>query len=297
MKRWMAFALALVLVFGAGLALYEPERTDAAGDSADGVWVGYFFSLAPFEGRLWAEKTDDGYDFGVPGVPLFLTVTEIRPGESGYTEGSAFNYVVGEAASDEVDSRGMHVYANDDGSCYEIDGDINLDAQKRVALLYECYVYRTGAGAYYAECRTVNGMKSAYSGPGFGLSQTRSVELSDRWTVNGKEQSQSVKVSVSLVESIAMEEGRFVWMDGEKNVLAREEYAAGDLPETLTAPEGAALLVVTKTLRGADGAPSTAREVHTPSDEDARVRLLVPSPLEGLLARRVIALDWGDTGA
>lgn len=288
MKRWMAFALALVLVFGAGLALYEPERTDAEGDSADGVWAGYFFSLAPFEGRLWAEKTDDGYDFGVPGVPLFLTVTEIRPGESGYTEGSAFNYSIGTAAAGESGASGLRAATSDEEERYEISGEIALAADGN-GTLYECYVYRMADGRYYAEFTG-----AGYCGDGFGLSRTET----DAWAVNGSAQKKrTLALSVSIVRRDALLSAAFCWMDADACVLAREEYAAGELPETLTAPEGAALLVVTKTLRGAGGTPSTAREVHAPSDEDAYVRLLVPSPLEGLLARRVIALDWGDTGA
>ena len=75
-----------------------------------------------------------------------------------------------------------------------------LDAQKRVEL-YECYVYRTPAGDYYAECVLYNGMKSAYCGPGFGLKQTRTIsaERSGDWSVSGKTQSHSIKVSVSFV--------------------------------------------------------------------------------------------------
>ena len=297
MKRWMAFALALVLVFGVSFALYEPDSIkDAAQEAAEDEWVGYFFALEPFDGRRYATENGGDYDFGVPGVPVFVTITPFEPGEPGYEEGSEFNYSVGEAVSDEVVGSGMHIKVDDNGSSYETGGEIVLDAQKRVEL-YECYVYRTPAGDYYAECVLYNGMKSAYCGPGFGLKQTRTIsaERSGDWSVSGKAQSQTVKVNVSFTAYTAAESVDFVWMDSDKNVLSRAAYAADALPETLTAPEHATLLVVT--LHNADGAPSTAREVHTPSDEDARVRLLVPSPLEGLLARRVIALDWGDTGA
>ena len=201
MKRIIAFALALVVVFGVSFALYKPERIEAAArETMEDEWVGYFFALEPFDGRRYATETGDDYDFGVPGVPVFVTITPFKPGEPDYEEGSEFNYAVGAAVGDEAVGSGMHIKVDDNGSSYETGGEIVLDAQKRVEL-YECYVYRTPAGDYYAECVLYNGMKSAYCGPGFGLKQTRTIsaERSGDWSVSGKTQSHSIKVSVSFV--------------------------------------------------------------------------------------------------
>ena len=52
MKRLIAFALALAVVFGVSFALYKPERIEAAAqETMDDEWVGYFFALEPFDGR------------------------------------------------------------------------------------------------------------------------------------------------------------------------------------------------------------------------------------------------------
>ena len=172
MKRLIAFALALAVVFGVSFALYKPERIEAAArETMEDEWVGYFFALKPFDGRRYATETGDDYDFGVPGVPMFVTITDILPGEPGYVENDDFNHVIGAAVGDEAVGSGMHIKVDDNGSSYETGGEIVLDAQKRVEL-YECYVYRTPAGDYYSECVLYNGMKSAYCGPGFGLKQT-----------------------------------------------------------------------------------------------------------------------------
>lgn len=292
MKRLIAFALALAAVFGVSFALYRPELAqNAAQDSADDEWVGYFFSLEPFDGKRYAERADDRYDFSVPGVPVFVTITAFEPDDPDYEEGSEFNYSVGAAVSDEVVGSGMHIKVDDNGSSYETGGEIVLDAQKRVEL-YECYVYRTPAGDYYAECVLYNGMKSAYCGPGFGLKQTRTIsaERSGDWSVSGKTQSHSIKVSVSFVERTAAESVDFVWMDSDKNVLSRAEYAADALPETLAAPDGASMLVVTQT--SADG--TSARSLCT--QDDLFARAYVPSTLSGLLRVVDVSLDWGENG-
>lgn len=289
MKRIIAFALALAVVFGVSFALYKPERIEAAArETMDDEWVGYFFALEPFDGKRYATKIGNDYDFGVPGVPVFVSITAFKPGEPDYEEGSEFNYAVGAAVSDEVVGSGMRVNVDDNGSSYETGGEIVLDAQKRVEL-YECYVYRTPAGDYYAECVLYNGMKSAYCGPGFGLKQTRTIsaERSGDWSVSGKTQSHSIKVSVSFVERTAAESVDFVWMDSGKNVLSRAAYAADTLPETLTAPDGASMLVVTQ--MSADG--TSARSLC--AQDDLFARAYVPSMLSGLLCVVDVSLDWG----
>ena len=290
MKRLIAFALALAVVFGVSFALYKPERIEAAArETMEDEWVGYFFALEPFDGRRYATENGDDYDFGVPGVPVFVTITAFEPDDPDYEEGSEFNYSVGAAVSDEAVGSGMRVNVDDNGSSYETGGEIVLDAQKRVEL-YECYVYRTPAGDYYAECVLYNGMKSAYCGPGFGLKQTRTIsaERPGDWSVSGKTQSHSIKVSVSFVEHTAAESVNFVWMDSEKNVLSRAEYAADALPETLAAPEHAALLVTV--MQSVDG--TTERSLCT--QDDLFARAYVPSTLSGLLRVVDVSLDWGE---
>ena len=43
MKRIIAFALALAVVFGVSFALYKPERIEAAArETMEDEWVGYF---------------------------------------------------------------------------------------------------------------------------------------------------------------------------------------------------------------------------------------------------------------
>ena len=293
MKRIIAFALALVVVFGVSFALYKPERIEAtARETMEDEWVGYFFALEPFDGRRYATETGDDYDFGVPGVPVFVTITAFEPDDPDYEEGSEFNNSVGAAVSDEVVGSGMHIKVDDNGSSYETGGEIALDALGQ-AELYECYVYRTSAGDYYAECTQANGTNVCYRTPSTNLNQTRTIstERSSDWRANGKTKSRSIKVSVSFAAHTAAESVEFVWMDSDKNVLSRAEYAADALPETLAAPDGASMLVVTQT--SADG--TSARSLCT--QDDLFARAYVPSTLSGLLRVVDVSLDWGENGA
>ena len=290
MKRIIAFALALAVVFGVSFALYKPERIEAAAqETMDDEWVGYFFALEPFDGRRYATETADDYDFGVPGVPVFVTITAFEPDDPDYEEGSEFNNSVGAAVSDEVVGSGMHIKVDDNGSSYETGGEIALDALGQ-AELYECYVYRTSAGDYYAECTQANGTNVCYRTPSANLNQTRTIstERSSDWRVNGKAQSRSIKVSVSFAAYTAAESVNFVWMDSDKNVLSRAAYAADALPETLAAPEHAALLVTA--MQSVDG--TSARTLCT--QDDLFSRAYVPSTLSGLLRVVDVSLDWGE---
>lgn len=290
MKRLIAFALALAVVFGVSFALYKPERIEAAAqETMDDEWVGYFFALELFDGRRYATENGDDYDFGVPGVPVFVTITAFEPDDPDYEEGSEFNNSVGAAVSDEVVGSGMHIKVDDNGSSYETGGEIALDALGQ-AELYECYVYRTSAGDYYAECTQANGTNVRYRTPSANLNQTRTIstERSSDWRVNGKAQSRSIKVSVSFAAYTAAESVEFVWMDSDKNVLSRAEYAADALPETLAAPEHAALLVTA--MQSVDG--TSARTLCT--QDDLFSRAYVPSTLSGLLRVVDVSLDWGE---
>lgn len=290
MKRLIAFALALAVVFGVSFALYKPERIEAAAqETMDDEWVGYFFALEPFDGRRYATENGDDYDFGVPGVPMFVTITDILPGEPGYVENDDFNHVIGAAVGDEAVGSGMHIKVDDNGSSYETGGEIALDALGQ-AELYECYVYRTPAGDYYAECTQANGTNVCYRTPSTNLNQTRTIstERSSDWSVNGKAQSRSIKVSVSFAAHTAAESVEFVWMDSDKNVLSRAAYAADALPETLAAPEHAALLVTA--MQSADG--TSTRSLCT--QDDMFSRAYVPSTLSGLLRVVDVSLDWGE---
>ena len=290
MKRLIAFALALAVVFGVSFALYKPERIEAAAqETMDDEWVGYFFALEPFDGRRYATENGDDYDFGVPGVPMFVTITDILPGEPGYVENDDFNHVIGAAVGDEAVGSGMNVKVDDNGSSYETSGEIALDALGQVEL-YECYVYRTSAGDYYAECTQANGTNVCYRTPGANLNQTRTIstERSSDWSVNGKAQGRSIKVSVSFAAHTAAESVEFVWMDSDKNVLSRAEYAADALPETLAAPEHAALLVTA--MQSVDG--TSARTLCT--QDDLFARAYVPPTLSGLLRVVDVSLDWGE---
>ena len=221
MKRLIAFALALAVVFGVSFALYKPERIEAvARETMDDEWVGYFFALEPFDGKVYATETGDDYDFGVPGVPVFVTITAFEPDDPDYEEGSEFNYSVGAAVSDEVVGSGMRVNVDDNGSSYETGGEI-FYASGEWKPVKQCSVYRTSDGKYYAEWDRT-GM-----GPRVGVSREESVE----WKVNGRTERRSIKVSVSFAEHTAAESVEFVWMDSDKNVLSRAAYAADALPE------------------------------------------------------------------
>ena len=290
MKRLIAFALALAVVFGVSFALYKPERIEAAArETMEDEWVGYFFAPEPFDGKVYATETADDYDFGVPGVPVFVTITDILPGEPGYVENDDFNHVIGAAVGDEAVGSGMNVNVDDNGSSYETGGEIALDALGQVEL-YECYVYHTSAGDYYAECMQANGTNVCYRTPGANLNQTRTIstERSSDWSVNGKAQSRSIKVSVSFAAHTAAESVDFVWMDSDKNVLSRAAYAADALPETLAAPEHAALLVTA--MQSVDG--TTERTLCT--QDDLFARAYVPPTLSGLLRVVDVSLDWGE---
>lgn len=76
-----------------------------------------------------------------------------------------------------------------------------------------------------------------------------------------------------------------------KRTCFRAEYPADAIPEALSAPEGAELLVVTK--KNADG--TLDRALFTAKDMSAEV--YVPSALSGFLRVVYVTLEWGESMA
>lgn len=94
-------------------------------------------------------------------------------------------------------------------------------------------------------------------------------------------------MSVTFEERTAAERLVFVWLRGQEHSFARG-IRRGRAPETLTAPDGAEILVVTQT--SADG--TSARTLCT--QDDLFSRAYVPSTLSGLLRVVDVSLDWGE---
>lgn len=292
-KRGIAFLLALAVAFGASFAFWPSdgsrrESTDATADE----WMGYFLALAEeggvyrqYDGKYRATPTaDGGYDFGIPGSACFLTVTEITPDEPEYEPGSRYNYSIGSALGDGIRSSGMHITSDDSGDTrstrYEIEATMSFDEGRELPVFTVLEVYRTSGGEYYAEAAEIG---QTFSGGSSGFGSTHSVR-------SGGE-TRTVAVSLSAECRMAVGRAAFIWLDEEKTVLAREAYEADTLPDTLTAPTGAALLIVSGEARGDSGEKHTVRAVYGAGEEMAE--LYVPGMTDGLAARRVMWLDWG----
>lgn len=286
-KRGIAFLLALAVVFGASFALWPSdgggrESTDATADE----WMGYFLALfeengvyRQYDGKYWAAPTaDGGYDFGIPGSACFLTVTEITPDEPEYEPNSAFNYSIGSALGDGIRSSGMHITSDDSGDTrstrYEIEATMSFDEGRELPLFTVLEVYRTSGGEYYAEAAEI-GQAFSGSSSGFGSAHITSIDGETR----------TVAVSLAVECRPTTERATLIWLDDEKNVLAREAYEADALPETLTAPTGAALLIVS-------GDARTVRAVYGANEETAEI--YIPGMTDGLAERRTIWLAWSD---
>lgn len=290
-KRELLFLLVPVLVFAVSFALWSPgsaarESFDAAGDE----WVGYFLALfdedgvyLKYDGKYVAAPTEDGgYDFGIPGSACFLTITEITPGEPEYEPESEFNYSIGSALGGGISSSGMHVYTDDNGtSRYELEATMTFADAWETPLFTVLDVYRTGEGEYYAERA-----ESAW------MFHSTSSAFADTHSVSCGGKTRGIRVSLSPERRPAVERAAFIWLDGEKHVLARAEYEASSLPETLCAPEGAALLIVRGEARYDGEELRTVRTVYGADEEMAEI--YVPDATEGLAARKTVWLSWED---
>lgn len=291
-KRSIAFLLSLVLVFAASLAIWSPERLaqtareNANADSDE--WVGYFLARSEIDGvyqqyrgkKYWGTRTEDGsWDFGIPGSACFISLTEISPQEPEYEENSAFNFAVAGERGEGVTSGGMNIRSGDDGERYEIEATMTFAEVQETSLFAALDVYRTGNGEYYIEAGTFSHALGANSAG--SVTCTRSVNIGGR--------TRTISVSLSAERRPAVARAAFIWLDGEKTVLAREEFSSGALPGEVKAPEGAALLILAEEQLTSDGTV-TVRTAFT--KEDMSAALYVAAESEGLLNARYVSLSW-----
>ena len=286
MKRLIAFALALAVVFGVSFALYKPERIEAAAqETMDDEWVGYFFALEPFDGKVYATENGDDYDFGVPGVPVFVTITAFEPDDPDYEEGSEFKIpsvrrCPTRSWAAECTSRSTTTAATRRAE----------DRARRwgQAELYECYVYRIRGGLLcqctQATARTyVTGHRSKPGPDADDLD--RAVE---RLARERKTRNRSIKVAFHSRRT-RRQNRRIVWMDSEKNVLSRAHTRRPASPERRW-PHPSMRRFSSRRCR-VDG--TTERTLCT--QDDLFARTYVPSTLPDFCALSMLSLDWERT--
>lgn len=228
-----------------------------------------------YENRLYAvcQEKDSGiteYVFeGLEGIRFFA------PGQAGDEDG-----VFAAQADEEVADVRLNV--SDQGQ--EMEGTIYCSANE-YARFYCNPVYQTADGQVYLLSGT--GISGNLTD---GASFSQSLEEKRTVNENGEEMEERFYVSVSICGQDAYSRHVVAWMDAQDQKLEETVYSAEEVPDSITAPAGAAYLICTSYQDGEGGTERVGRQLAELSDHTGELCLFVPGE-RGLPVQKRILLE------
>jgi len=202
------------------------------------------------EGAQYAEK-----------LPVTPGESEwIVPGHTGLSIGRYWNgeYWTG-FSSEGICELDSHISAGDDGDTVDVEGTIYFPAGAEVMLCVNP-VYMTESGEYYLT-QGSHFQSSLESG-----SMSQSVKDEKTWTVNGEQTTYCAEFAATVQGVTPAQTVRLVWMSADHAELARTEYPAEAMPQSVTPADGAAYLIAEEI-----AGKTITRTLYQPGDDPIRI--------------------------
>lgn len=189
--------------------------------------------------------------------------------------------------SDEGISDGkLSIHTSDEGEAVTMTGTVYVTPAIAGKGIYINPVYQEPDGGVYVV--SGHGMTSNYTGEGGIFSQ----KYEDSVTVaeSGKaEQSSRISIEISISITYPPEKLAVTQMDGDNRIVSREEYAAGQTPETIKAQADAEYMIVETHRTVPDGGTVEGRELYL-RGEDGFYTLVRGD--NGIYAQHWTAVEW-----
>lgn len=304
-KRWILVLLALLMLVafsGCQLAREEEAGEAPEADRLIGVFITlthldlfdfegylsdnlYSFSggeiemdgaAGAYQGRLYATREGREYAFeGVEGIAYFAP--RITDGGEHYIDNSA-----DEAISDNR----LALHQGDEEEKITMEGTVFVSVSAMEQAYYINPVYQSADGNVYATSGS-GFLMDGMLGEGAAFAQT----MEETTTVTENETSKSVSMSIhiSIESMLAPERIVLLQMDEESNIVARDVFAPGAVPEELAAHPDAAYMVLETHKTGTEGAPVVTRELFVKGDE--RLHTFYCRS-DGICIKKWVSLTW-----
>lgn len=291
----LALLLALCLLSGCSLARPEAEEGNGLGqDRMIGVFITReYLDLFDFESylednlntvmngggeispedmekygsRLYAEKSDEGYDFGIEGMGAFCVQGE----QDGVPYSASYN--IGPM------SLNLHSTVTDEGTEWDYSATV--------------YVHCGGLEAFYTNPVYQDSEGRVYLTAGMGISSeivdgsSMSQTMNSEYTISseGETQTYSMRVEVTFMGAELPKSYRVLHMSKDSELLQTEDYTPETLPEELLPCEGAEYLII-ETLNQ----DNVTRQVVS-RDEDS-CQIFAPTEMGDIITQRWTDVVW-----
>jgi len=222
------------------------------------------------EGRIYADLSGEHPVFpGVEGMALFT----YRQDETSIMEG------------DDAIRAKMHITVSDEGESLDLSGTLYPAVRPGEVKFFFNPVHQTASGELYL----VSGEGYMTDDPMLGTAFTQTMEETTTRVVNGKNETFSTKISLTVDARRVPEACALLYMDGEDKVIERQSLALNSLPNSLTVPDGCAYIIREVTTRDEAGETVTEREILDPSSATFEVDTLRG---DGMIVPKTIEIVW-----
>ena len=296
-KKVKVLALLLALCLLSGCSLARPEAEEGNGVSQD-MMIGVFITreyldLFDFEGylednlntvvngggeispedsekyggRLYAEKTGEGYDFGIEGMGAFCVQWEQDgvPHSASYCIGPMELY--------------LSTVVSDEGTSNEYTGTVYVQCGGTEAF-YVNPVYQDSEGQVYLMAGS--GISSDMT-EGASMTQTMSGEYTT--TLDGKTQLYSMRTEIRFCGAQMPQTYRVLHMSKDSELLQTEDYTPETLPEEIRPCKGAEYLIIET-----QNTDKVTRQIVSRAEDSCQ--LFAPTEMEGIIAQRRTEVVW-----
>ena len=217
-----------------------------------------------YQGRLYASPDPDNlreWIFGdVIGVCFFSPTLTNDNGEPYITT------ICGEQVTDS----GPHYFYGDNEEKLTLSGTVYMKPRPSNSSRYCNPVYQTASGEIYAVAG--NGITMAEM-EGEGAAFSQSLDETTTVTENGESKTVTTSVTVRFETKYPPVRVAVLQMDGQHNVLSRDEYKAGEVADSLAPVSNAAYLIIESIMQ--DG--KVSRTLASRDDESFDTLALHPS--------------------
>lgn len=296
-KNIKVLALLLALCLLSGCALARPEAGEGNGMGQD-MMIGVFITreyldLFDFEsylednlntvmngggeispedmekygGRLYAEKTDEGYDFGIEGMGAFFVQWE----QDGVPYSAS--YSIGPMEPQ------LSTNVSDEGISNAYTSTVYVQCGGTEAF-YVNPVYQDSEGRVYL---TAGSGISSNMTEGMSMTQTLSCEYTT--TVDGETQLYSMSAEVSFCGAELPKSYRVLHMSEDSELLQADDYTPETLPAEIRPCQGAEYLIIETQNQN-----NVTRQVVS-RDEDS-CQIFAPTEMENIIVQRWTDVIW-----
>ncbi|NLX65024.1 MAG: hypothetical protein GX022_09680 [Clostridiaceae bacterium] len=244
-----------------------------------------------YQERLYATlktrtlKDDTGKTFetrefvfdNVEGIPYFSVKIPPTENEVGFTA----------SASDEAISDGhVSIHEGDNEEKTSLEGTIYVAIGQGTIARYINPVYQSADGSVYA----ISGKGISLAGEqGEGASFTQTLEETTTVTENGNSKTISFNIKISLKIMIPPEKIVIIQMDKNSNIILKDEYSPGKLPNTITPGAEVDYIIVESLKRDSEGNLTSSRSIYDRRNQNFETFYCRD---DGICVKQWTNLDW-----